>query len=69
MKYLLIEKENYNNERAPITIEAKNLHGAKISASKKQAFFGTILEIQALNGTTLAVKEKSGDWIEDFYFE
>lgn len=68
-KYLMIEKQNLNSEREPITIEAKNLKGAKIAASKQQAFFGTILEIQALTGVTLTVKEKSGKWVNQDYFD
>lgn len=66
--FKLIEKQNFNSEREAITFTAKNLHGAKIKASRMQFFKGTVLEITAENGATLAVKEKNGKWIDDKYF-
>lgn len=67
--YKLIEKQNFNSHREPVAFTAKNLNGAKIKASRMQAFHGTILEITAESGATLAVKEKSGKWIDQSYFE
>lgn len=66
--FKLIEKQNVNSERPAVKIQAKNLTGAKIKATNCQCFYNTILELQDLAGNTLAVKEKSGSWIEQKYF-
>lgn len=66
--YSMIEKENFNSERDLAFFTAKNLAGAKIAASKKQAFHNTLIELRDSAGNTVAVKEKSGKWINQVYF-
>jgi hypothetical protein len=64
----MIEKENFNSERKAQFLTAKNLTGAKIAASRKQVFHGTLIELQDHTGNTVAVKEKCGSWIKQNYF-
>jgi hypothetical protein len=66
--YTMIEKQNLNSEREGVSFEAKSLRGAKIAASKQQCFFGTVLELLNCSGETVAVKDKSGKWIEQSFF-
>ena len=66
--YIVIEKQNTNSMREGVKITAKNLTSAKIKASKAQVFKGTVLEITNLRGETLAVKQKTGEWIPNSYF-
>lgn len=65
--FTMIEKENFNSERNGITFPAKNLLGAKIAASKRQAFYGTVIELLDSNNDTVAVK-KDGVWVEQHFF-
>ena len=67
--FILIEKENFNSEREGISFTAKNLTGAKIKASKLQCFDSTILELTDETGHTLAIKEKSDNWINQTYLK
>lgn len=67
-EFQMIEKENLNSERAAVTIAAISLTAAKRQATLMQAFHGTVIELTK-NGETVAVKEKSGKWIENRYFK
>lgn len=67
--FILIEKENFNSERKGLTFKAKTLTGAKIKASNLQCFDNTLLELTDASGYTLAVKEKSGKWINQDYLK
>lgn len=67
--YKMTEKENFNSERKGEFFEAKTLTAAKVKASKMQCFEGTIIELENEQGETVAVKEKSGKWIEQVFFE
>jgi hypothetical protein len=64
MKYVVVEKQNANSTRTGTVIEAESLTGAKIAASKSQAFHGTTLEILNDDGQSLAMKDRHGDWVD-----
>jgi len=59
--YLIYELQNAASTRRPIKIEAKSLNAAKIAASRRQLFRGTVLRIDAPNGAALSIKE-GGKW-------
>lgn len=65
--YTLIEKQNSNSQREGVDFEAKDLTQAKRKATSLQCFQGTLLELCKGNDT-VAVKEKSGKWIDQSYF-
>lgn len=59
--YKITEKQNENSTREGYLVKAKSLKSAKIIASKRQAFFGTVLTIESENGSLLTTKV-SGIW-------
>lgn len=63
MKFIIKEVSNINSEREGYSVSVSSLSQAKRIASKKQAFFGTVLKIEAENGQVLAYKKDSGNWI------
>lgn len=63
MKYLITEKQNLNSHRQGDIIEAKNLNAAKIQASKRQSFEGTVLQISTTDGILLSTK--TTNWIDE----
>ena len=65
--YTMTEKENFNSERESVEFTANTLTSAKRKASSLQCFFGTVIELE-INGETVAVKEKSGQWVGQGYF-
>lgn len=67
--FILVEKEDFNSDRDGVRFTAKTLTSAKIKASKMQCFKDTVLELTDKSGSTLAVKEKSGKWINQDYFK
>lgn len=63
MEYVITEKQNVNSTRKGEIVEAKTLTAAKIAASKRQFYQGTVLTIHSPSGELLAVK-KNGGWID-----
>lgn len=61
MKFVIREIQNAQSYRAGETIEACDLRAAKIAASKRQMFQGTVLVIEDVHEYRLAVKE-DGKW-------
>ena len=66
-KYTVIEKQNSASQREGVQVEAINLTQAKRKASKAQVFQGTFLDLLDSAGNTVAVKEKSGNWVDQSY--
>ena len=66
MKFTIRELQNAQSYREGETIEARDLRAAKIAASKRQLFQGTVLVIEDVHEHRLAVK-KDGKWhnVED----
>lgn len=64
-KYVVIEAQNLNSVRKGTEVQAKSLTDAKRKASRMQAFVGTSLSIESINGERLAYKER-GKWHDTF---
>jgi len=62
MYYVIKELQTENSERKGVTIEAKNLTAAKRAASRRQAYYGTYIRLETLDGMWLAVKFPDGHW-------
>ena len=56
--YTITEKQNANSTREGVEIVAKTLTEAKRIASKRQSFFGTVLEIADIHGV-IAIKTEN----------
>jgi len=61
--YAIIEKQNLQSIGNAEAVEAKDLADAKRIATRKQVFQGTVLSIEAPNGSELAYK-KNGKWTD-----
>jgi len=61
--YIITEKQNANSARKGEKIEAESLSSAKACTTRAQMFRGTVLTVEAENGTVLAIK-KDGRWTE-----
>lgn len=56
MIFKIEETSSMSAHRVPMLINAKSLRGAKIMATKKQAFYGTVLKIYDNNDLLLTYK-------------
>ncbi|MDD9154935.1 hypothetical protein PVK64_01850 [Aliivibrio sp. S4TY2] len=62
--YIIKEVQNINSEREGTQIETSSLSQAKRIASKNQRFHGTVMRIEAINGSWLAYKEDGKRWVD-----
>lgn len=63
MKYFISERQNVNSRRDAESCNAKSLIGAKIAATRKQCFDGTVLVI-LLNGSIVSFKDPGSRWTD-----
>ncbi len=61
--YTVRELECLNSYRAGSQIEANSLTGAKIAASARQSFVGTVVVLEDAQGARVAYK-KGGTWTD-----
>lgn len=61
-QYIIREVQNVNDYREGYTVEAKSLRAAKMIASKRKAFFNTILLIEGAKHGGLIAKKINGRW-------
>lgn len=69
MKYYVAEVQNIGSRREAVAIEAADIAAAKRSASRQQAFDGTVLELGTTvdgNGflTDIICRKVNGEWQE-----
>ena len=62
MKVVIKEVTGINAHREGKTYEVESLTQAKRIASRNQAFYGTYLRIEDVNGNYLAIKTPNGKW-------
>lgn len=62
MKYYIAEVSDVCSRREGITIEAKNLNGAKVLASRMQMFQGTTMIITRSLGKPILAFKENGKW-------
>jgi len=62
--YIIKETQNINSEREGIEYQANSLTSAKRYATSHQFYHGTVLKIEAENGTLLSYKEIGGEWLD-----
>jgi hypothetical protein len=60
--YIIKEVQNSGSDREG-TMYTGTLRGAKIAASRRQAFQGTVLRIESEHGTPIAVKPAYEKWV------
>ncbi|MFA5378885.1 MAG: hypothetical protein WC455_24240 [Dehalococcoidia bacterium] len=56
MKYIVKEMQGAQSLREGMVVEAKTLRWAKCLAAKLQAFRGTVMRVEDMDGTILALK-------------
>ena len=60
MTVIITECSNAGSYREGTKKTVKSLRGAKMSASRGQCFYGTVLTIEAENGELLSLKNENG---------
>lgn len=62
--YYTNEKTHINSHRDHEGPAVKTLMGAKMAASKRQMFQGTVVSVETESGETVAYKEPGCGWVE-----
>ena len=61
-KVIISEVASIGSYRYGRAVKAKTLKAAKANASKEQAYAGTVLKIEDLDGNLLSYKDSEGKW-------
>jgi len=56
VKYIVKEMQGTQSLRDGMVVESETLRGAKVRAAKLQAFRGTVMRVEDMDGTILALK-------------